>query len=80
LLSPNYPKVRIPIHTKLELDQEFLNEKSGTAILRLTFTAIITDENVWIESNYQKLFKRFPEVIHACYGNFSDLNFDKNLI
>ena len=63
--------MRLPVHTKLELDQEFNNKTSSTSILRLTFRAIINDKKIWCEMNNFKFKQRFPDVKNAVFGKNS---------
>ena len=72
-LTSNFPNVRVSLHTKTQLDNELKTDKTASNLFRIVITSIITDQQVWRESNYLKLMDKHPDIVLACYGK--NLNF-----
>jgi len=81
-LSPVYPSVRVPYHTKREADVQARNDSiSGSRLFRLLICSLFTEDSFWASSgmNADKLLKDHHEPVSAVFDYVSLKRTDFNM-
>ncbi len=70
ILTPKYPKIRVDLRIKLQIEAEAKNTKNGnsknaTHLFRLFIQNIFTDNSFWCKNSQKAIYKEHTELIDA---------------
>ncbi len=60
--------MQIPVHIKLQVEAEMDLERTNTKIFRTLIGSILPDDELWKNSNADKMLMNYSQLLDACYG------------